>query len=74
MDYCVPVYSSPSSGAVQTLFFCDWNSQFYDSASQCIQECSQLMISKSDASFIVLLIVSLFVLFLISWIAKAILE
>jgi hypothetical protein len=74
MDYCVPVYSSPLPGVVQTQFFCDWNSQFYGSASQCVQECSSLMVSKSDASFIVLLIVSLFVLFLISWIAKAVLE
>ncbi len=74
MDYCVPVYSSPRAGIVQTRFFCDWNLQFYDSASQCIQECSSLMISKSEASFIVLLVVSLFVLMLVSWIAKAILE
>ncbi len=74
MDYCIPVYSSPRSGVVQTRFFCDWNQTFYESASQCIQECSSLMISKSEASFIVLLIVSLFVLMLVSWIAKAILE
>jgi len=74
MDYCVPVYSSPLPGTVQTKFFCDWNLQFYDSASQCVQECSSLMISKSEASFIVLLIVSLFALMLVSWIAKAILE
>jgi competence protein ComGC len=33
-----------------------------------------LMISKSEASFIVLLVVSIFVLMLVSWIAKAILE
>ncbi len=74
MDYCVPVYSSPIQGVVQTRFFCDWNQTFYESASQCIQECSSLMISKSEASFIVLLVFSLFVLFLVSLIAKAILE
>ncbi len=74
MDYCVPVYDSPLPGVVRTRFFCDWNQKFYQSASQCIQECSSLMISKSEASFIVLLVLSLFVLFLILGILKAILE
>lgn len=74
MDYCFPVYDSPLPGVVRTQFFCDWNLQFYDSASECFRECSSLMISKSDASFIVILITSLFVLFLVSWTAKAILE
>jgi len=74
MDYCAPVYHSPIPGVVETRFFCDWNSQLYESASECVQQCSSLLISKSEASFIVLLIVSLFVLFLVSWIAKAILE
>jgi hypothetical protein len=74
MDYCAPVYSSPIPGVVETRFFCDWNLQLYDSASQCFQECSSLMISKSDASFIVILIISLFVLFLVLGILKAILE
>jgi hypothetical protein len=74
MNYCQPVYESPLPGTVQTRFFCDWNQTFYESASQCIQECSDLMISRSEASFIVLLIVSLFVLMLVSWIAKAVLE
>jgi len=74
MNYCTPVYHSPFPGLVRTRFFCDWNLQFYDSASQCVQECSSLMISKSEASFIVLLILSLFVLFLVLGILKAILE
>jgi len=74
MDYCTPVYDSPVPGVVRTKFFCDWNLRLYDSASQCVQECSNLMISKSDASFIVLLVLSLFVLFLILGILKAILE
>jgi len=74
MDYCVPVYSSPLPGIVQTKFFCDWNQTFYTDASKCVQECSTLMISKSEASFIILLILSLFVLFLILGILKAILE
>jgi len=74
MDYCAPIYNSPAPGVVTTQFFCDWNSQFYESASECVRECSSLMISKSDATFIVLLILSLFVLLLVSWTAKAILE
>jgi len=74
VDYCVPVYDSPIPGVVRTSFFCDWNLQFYDSASSCIQECSKLMISKSEASFITLLIISLFLLFLVLGILKAILE
>jgi len=74
MDYCVPVYSSPRSGVVQTKFFCDWNLQFYDSASQCVQECSSLLISKSDAYFLVLLVFSLFVLFLVLALVKVVLE
>jgi len=74
VDYCVPVYDSPIPGVVRTRFFCDWNQTFYESASQCVQECSRLMISKSEASFIVILIFSLFILFLILGILKAILE
>ncbi len=74
MDYCVPVYSSPTPGVVETKFFCDWNLQIYTDPVQCFTECSSLLISKSDAYFIVLLVFSLFVLGLILLLAKAVVD
>jgi hypothetical protein len=74
MRYCEAITGSGLGQNVNTYFFCDWNGQLYTSANDCFNSCSSLLISKSDASFIVILIVSLFVLFLVSWIAKAILE
>jgi hypothetical protein len=74
MNYCQPVYESPLPGTIRTRFFCDWNQTFYESASQCVQECSDLLISKSEASFIIILILSLFVLFIVLGVLKAILE
>jgi hypothetical protein len=41
---------------------------------QCFSECSSLLISRSDAQFIILLTLSLFVLFLVVVLAKAVLE
>ncbi len=57
-----------------TVHFCDWNGVIYSSASECFNECSSLLISKSDAYFIVLLVFSLFVLFLVLALAKVVLE
>jgi hypothetical protein len=74
MRYCTPIYDSPSPGVVRTRFFCDWNQNFYESASQCVQECSGLLISKSETSFIIILVFSLFVLFIVLGLLKAILE
>jgi hypothetical protein len=74
MRYCEAVINSDLPGVINTKFYCDWNLQFYDSASQCVQECSSLLISKSDVYFLVLLVFSLFVLFLVLALAKVVLE
>jgi len=74
MRYCEAVISSDFPGVINTRFYCDWRDQLYSSASQCFSECSPLLISKSDAYFIVLLVFSLFVLFLVLALAKLVLE
>jgi len=74
MRYCEAIFVSDIPGAVETRFFCDWNSQLYQSASECFNQCSPLLISKSDAYFLVLLVFSLFVLFLVLALAKVVLE
>lgn len=74
MRYCEAVITSDLPGVVRTKFFCDWNSQLYESASECFYNCSPLLISKSDAYFLVLLVLSLFVLFLVLALAKVVLE
>jgi hypothetical protein len=74
MRYCEAVITSNLSGVINTEFFCDWNSQLYGSASQCFSQCSSLLISKSDAYFLVLLVFSLFVLFLVLALMKVVLE
>jgi hypothetical protein len=72
--YCEPVVSSDILGRIRTEFYCDWNDQLYQSASECFRECSSLLISKSEASFLILLVVSLFVLGLVFLLAKAVVE
>ncbi len=57
-----------------TVHFCDWNLQLYSDPVQCFTECSPLLISKSDAYFIMLLVLSLFVLGLVLLLAKAVVE
>jgi len=74
MRYCEAVIHSSLPGMIETKFYCDWRDQLYSSASQCFSECSPLLISKSDAYFIVLLVFSLFVLFLVFALAKVVLE
>ncbi len=74
MRYCEAVITSDASSMIQTKFYCDWRDQLYSSASECFNECSSLLISKSDAYFIVLLVFSLFVLFLVLALVKVVLE
>jgi len=66
--------NSDNFGRIRTEFFCDWNGYLYQSVSECFLECSPLLISKSEASFIVLLVFSLFVLGLVFGIIKAVVE
>jgi len=73
MRYCEPVITG-FGGLIRTQFYCDWQDRLYSSASECFKGCSPLLISKSDTNFIILLIVSLFILLLISWVAKSVLE
>jgi len=74
MRYCEAVITSDPLGMINTRFYCDWNSQIYTDASRCVAECSTLLISKSDAYFIVLLVFSLFVFFLVLALMKVVLE
>mgnify|MGYP001772838793 CR=1 FL=1 len=74
MRYCEAVLTSTSNGVINTSFYCDWNSQLYQSPVECFSQCSTLLISKSDFSFLVLLVLSLFVLFLVFALAKVVLE
>jgi hypothetical protein len=74
MRYCEAVIQGSVVEGIHTRFYCDWNSQLYESASECFNQCSSLLISKSDAYFIVLLVFSLFVLFLVLALAKVVLE
>jgi hypothetical protein len=73
MRYCEAVIQS-SQSVIETHFYCDWKGVFYTSPSECFAQCSSLLISKSEASFIVLLVFSLFVLGLVLGIVKAVLE
>jgi len=74
MRYCEAVIGSSRSSVIYTQFYCDWSGQLYASASECFDQCSSLLISKSDAYFIVLLVFSLFVLFLVLGLLKVVLE
>jgi len=74
MRYCEAVITSARPGLIKTSFYCDWNSRFYNTASECFNQCSSLLISKSDAYFLVLLVFSLFVLFLVLALVKVVLE
>ncbi len=74
MRYCEAVITSDAPLLIQTRFYCDWNDTLYSSASECFSRCSPLLISKSEATFILLLVLSLFVLFLVLLLAKAVVE
>jgi hypothetical protein len=74
MRYCEAVIQGSGIGGIHTRFYCDWQDTIYGSASECFNQCSPLLISKSDAYFIVLLVFSLFVLFLVLALAKVVLE
>jgi len=74
MRYCEAVITSELPGFINTKFYCDWNGVLYSSASECFDNCSPLLISKSEASFIVLLVFSLFVLGLVFGVVKAVVE
>jgi len=74
LRYCQAVVSSDLLGRIRTEFYCDWNDHLYQSASECFRECSPLLISKSEASFIVILVFSLFALGLVFGIIKAVVE
>jgi hypothetical protein len=73
MRYCEVVVTGVGS-LIRTQFYCDWQDRLYSSASQCFNQCSSLLISKSDAYFLVLLVFSLFVLFLVLALLKAVLQ
>jgi hypothetical protein len=73
LRYCEALIQS-SDGSINTVHYCDWNGVIYSSASECFSQCSSLLISKSEASFIVLLVFSLFVLGLVFGIVKAVVE
>ncbi len=73
MRYCEAILQT-SGNRLNTVFYCDWRNQLYSSASECFSQCSPLLISKSDAYFIVLLVFALFVLFLVIALAKVVLE
>jgi hypothetical protein len=74
MRYCEAVLSSPLPGMIETKFYCDWRDQLFSSVSECFVQCSPLMISKSEASFLVLLVFSLFVMGLVLGIVKVVVE
>jgi hypothetical protein len=74
MRYCEAVITSRGPRLIDTAFYCDWQDRLYSSASECFNNCSPLLISKSDASFIVLLVFSLFVLGLVFGVVKAVVE
>ncbi len=74
MDYCQPIIQGSVDEGIQTLFFCDWNGVLYSSAVDCYAQCSSLLISRSDAQFIVLLSVSLFVVLLLSLLFKVVVD
>jgi len=74
MRYCEAVITSDLPGVINTRFYCDWQDRIYGSASECFNQCSPLLISKSDAYFLVLLVFSLFVLYLVLALVKVALE
>jgi hypothetical protein len=74
LRYCQAVVSSDHLGRIRTEFFCDWNGYLYQSVAECFLECSPFLISKSEASFIVILVFSLFVLGLVFGIIKTVVE
>ncbi len=74
MRYCQAIVQSSRPGMIETRFYCDWQDKLYSSASECFRECSSLLISKSEASFLILLVFSLFVVGLVLLLAKAVVE
>jgi hypothetical protein len=73
LRYCEALIQS-SGRSINTVHYCDWKGVIYSSASECFSQCSPLLISKSEASFIVILVFSLFVLGLVLGIVKAVVE
>jgi len=74
VDYCQPVIQGSVDEGIQTLFFCDWNGVLYGSPVECYSQCSELLISRSDAQFIVLLVFSLFVLIVLALFFKLVVD
>jgi hypothetical protein len=74
MDYCQPIIQGSLEEGVNTYFYCDWDGVLYQSALECYSQCSQLLISRSDAQFIVLLVFSLFVLFVVVLFFKVVVD
>jgi hypothetical protein len=74
MDYCQPIIQGSLEEGIKTYFYCDWDGVLYQSASDCYSQCSQLLISRSDVQFIVLLVFSLFVLFVVALFFKVVVD
>jgi hypothetical protein len=74
MRYCEPIIQGNALRGINTYFYCDWKDRLYSSASECFNNCSPLLVSKSDVHFIVLLVASLFVLVIVSFLMKVVLE
>jgi hypothetical protein len=74
MRYCEPIIQGDVLRGISTHFYCDWEDRLYSSASECFNSCSPLLVSKSDVHFIVLLVASLFVLVIVSFLMKVVLE
>jgi hypothetical protein len=74
MRYCEPSYQGSLVEGIQTYFYCDWNGVLYASASECYTQCSQLLVSRSDVQFVILLVFSLFVLLVLSLLFKVIVD
>jgi len=74
MQYCQPIIQGSLVEGIQTLFYCDWNGVLYGTASECYSQCSSLLISRSDAQFIVLLVFSLFVLIILALFFKVVVD
>jgi hypothetical protein len=74
MDYCQPVIEGSVQDGIRTFYFCDWNGVLYSTASDCYSQCSALLISRSDAQSIILLVFSLFVLFVVVLLFKLVVD
>ncbi len=74
MQYCHPIIQGSVDEGIQTVFFCDWDGVLYPSAVECYSQCSSLLISRSDAQFIVLFVVSLFVVLILALFFKVVVD